>query len=263
MVQKWQPTLGAVALGLILALPVGGCVTRPAPRPETAGPGFRGADVSGAIDPALSAAAANSARGIGGTGTTEVIVIGNGALVAMQLNSPHPGGTEGGLLTGKAHDVDYPGSSPSGGPVNLQGPGGSVGATPASPGGQLSPGAPPGGTPNYTQAIPGATGDHATQNQTSTSPAPVPGAVGSSPLEVMTRVADQIRAQNRAIVEVRFATSPTDARRVAELAEAMGTPGASISPDDVRALWNRAQPAGTELFSPQHPAPGSYAIPPR
>lgn len=261
MKQNWKIALGTVALGLTLALPMAGCAGRPAPRPEAGGPGFKGADVSGSLNPSLSEAAARSARSVGGTGTTEALVIGNGALVAIQLNASQPGGTEGGPLTGKSHDVDYPGSSPSGGPVYGQGPGGSTGTSTARPGGQISPSAPSGGSPNYTQAVPGPTGDMATQNQTSTTPAPVPGAYGSAPMEVMTRAADQIRAQNPGIAEVRFATNPDDARRVADLAAAMRTAGATVNPDDVRALWNRAQPAGTELFSPQHPSQGTYTTP--
>ncbi|HWI53413.1 MAG TPA: hypothetical protein VNT01_14825 [Symbiobacteriaceae bacterium] len=248
----------AVLLGLTMAMPLAGCVSRPAPRPGAPGTGFTGANINGALDASLGERVANSARGVSGSGTTEVIVIGNGALVATQLNSANPGGTGGMPLTGKSHDVDYPGSSPSGGPLYVQGPGGSVGASPARPGGQISPSAPPGGTPNYTQAIPGAMGDHATQNLGSNAPAPIPGAVGSMPLEVMTRVADQIRAQNPAIVEVRFAVNPDDARRVADLAMALRTGGASVNAGEVKALWNRAQPAGTELFHPQHPPQGTY-----
>lgn len=244
-----------------LALPAIGCMGRPAPRPEAAGPGFKGADITGAINPGLSAAAANAARGVGGAGTTEVIVIGNGALVAMQLNSAAAGGTGGQALTGKSHDVDYPGSSPSGGPVYVQGPGSSVGASPARPGGQISPSAVPGGTPNYTQAVPGPTGDHATQSPTTTTPAPVPGAGGSAPMDVMTRIADQIRAQAPGVVEVRFATSPDDARRVGDLAAAMRTAAGGVDAGEVRALWNRAIPAGTELFHPGYPGQGSRPTP--
>lgn len=257
---KWR--FAAIALCLSLTLPATGCTGRPAPRPEArGGPGFKGADVTGALNPALSDAAANTARGVGGTGTTEVIVIGNGALVAMQLNSAAAGGTGGQTLTGKSHDVDYPGSSPSGGPVYVQGPGSSVGASPARPGGQISPSAIPGGTPNYTQAIPGPTGDPATQSPTTTTPAPVPGAGGSAPMDVMTRVADQIRAQNPGIVEVRFATNPDDARRVGDLATTVRTNAAGVDAGEVRALWNRAIPAGTERFSPNYPAQGSYPTP--
>lgn len=252
-----------VALCLSLAVPAAGCAGRPAPRPEPgARHGFTGANVGGALNPALSSAAANSARGISGTGTTEVIVIGNGALVAMDLGHANPGGTYGQPLTGRAHETETGTSSPSGGPVYVHGPGGGVGASPARLGGQISPGAPPGGSPNYTQAVPGPMGGGpAAQEGSSTVPAPVPGAVGSTPADVRTRVADMIRAQNPGIVEVRFAADADDALRIRDLAAAMRNNAGGVSMSEVRGLWSRAVPAGTEQFSPLYPSQGTRPTP--
>jgi len=249
--RMWQKTLASLAVGFMLTAPLTGCGARPAPRPESA---------AAAVDPGLSTAVASTAAGVGGAGTVEAVVLGNTALVALQLNSEIPGGTQGGSLLGKTHDVNYPGSSPSGGPVHLHGPGGSVGASPARPGGAISPGgAAPGGTPNYTQAAPNGYGMLASQNGTSASPAPTPGSVGATPMDVMTRVADQIRTHHPVIQEVRFATDPADARRVAELASTMREGGVAVNlTEEVRALLAKSVPAGTTEFSPAHPAPGNY-----
>ncbi|HYF80386.1 MAG TPA: hypothetical protein VD973_25025 [Symbiobacteriaceae bacterium] len=257
MMRNWQKPIGSLALGLMLSLPLmAGCGGSPAPRrPEAGSPG--NTDLSGTVNVAVSEAAAAVARGVTGAGTTEVLVLGQGALAAIQLNSPSPGGTEGQPLTGRSHDVDYPGSSPGGGPVNAAGPGGAPGTNAAVPGGQTSPSTTPGGTPNYTQAVPNAMGDNATQSGSNTSAVPVPGANGAQPMAVMTRIADQIRAQTPGITEVRFATNPDDARRVADLAAAMRSNPERVSADEIRALWTRAIPAGTELFNPMYPSPGS------
>lgn len=257
MMRNWRRTLGVVALGLMLSLPLmTGCGARQVPRrPEAGSPGIT--DLSGNVNVAVSEAVARTARGVSGAGTTEAVVVGHGALVAIQMNSPSPGGTEGQPLTGRAHGVDYPGSSAGGGPVYAHKPGSLPETGPAIPGGQTSPSATPGGTPNYTQAVPNATGDHATQNGTNTSLVPVPGATGAQPMAVMTRIADQIRAQNPAITEVRFATKPEDARRVADLAAAMRSNPERVSADEIRTLWTRAIPAGTEQFNPMYPSPGS------
>lgn len=252
----WQRPFCAMAVGLMLSLPlITACGARPAPRPEAGSPGRT--DVSGTVSVALSEAAARSARGVNGAGTTEVLVLGTGALAAIQLNSPAPGGTEGQPLTGRSHDVEYEGSSPGGGPVYAQKPGSLPETGPAVPGGQTSPSATPGGTPNYTQAVPNATGDNATQNGSNTTLVPVPGATGAQPMALMTRIADQIRAQNADITEVRFATNPDDALRVAALAITMRTNPERVNTDEVRAIWNRAIPAGTEQFNPMYPSPGS------
>ncbi|HYG59202.1 MAG TPA: hypothetical protein VD902_14165, partial [Symbiobacteriaceae bacterium] len=240
MMRTWNRAVVTFAVGLMLIVPAAGCAGRPAPRPET------GSAAAG-INPALSASVTSTATGVGGAGVVEAVVLGDTALVALQLNSDPPGGAHGGPLVGKTHDVGYPGSSASGGPVYVQGPGGSVGASPARPGGAISPGgAAPGGTPNYTQAAPNGYGTLATQNGTTASPAPAPGSVGSTPLDVMTRVADQIRTQHPAIKEVRFATDPADARRVADIARSVKTGAAAgTAADDVRALLARSVPAGT------------------
>lgn len=253
----WQKPIGCVALGLMLSLPLlAGCGGSPAPRrPEAGAPGTT--DLSGTVNVVVSEAAAEAARGVSGAGTTEAVVLGSGALLAIQLNSPAPGGTEGQPLTGRSHSVDYPGSSPGGGPVNAQKPGSLPETGPAVPGGQTSPSATPGSTPNYTQAVPNGMGDNATQNGTNSSLTPVPGATGAQPMAVMTRIADQVRAQTPGITEVRFATNPDDARRVAELATAMRSNPGQVSADEIRALWTRAIPAGTEQFNPMYPSPGS------
>jgi hypothetical protein len=254
--RNWQKPLGAMVLGVILSLPLmTGCGARPAPRPEAGSPGST--DLSGEVNVAVSEAAAASAQNIGGSGTTEVLVVGHGALVAIQLNAAIPGGTEGQPLTGRSHDVDYPGSSAGGGPVTVHREADSTGSNPALPGGQTSPNPNTGASPNYTQAVPNAMGDNATQTGTNTGLTPVPGANGSQPMAIMTRVADLIRAQNPTITEVRFATNPYDARRVAVLAATMRANPERVDADQVRAMWNRAIPAGTEEFNPMYPSPGS------
>lgn len=257
MMRNWHKPLVAITLGLMLSLPLtAGCGGGPAQRrPEAGSPGAT--DLSGNINVAASEAVAQTARGVTGAGTTEAVVVGSGALLAIQLNSPAPGGTEGQPLTGRSHGVDYPGSSPGGGPVNAAGPGGAPGTNGAVPGGQTSPSTTPGGTPNYTQAVPNAMGDNATQSGSNTSAVPVPGATGAQPMAVMTRIADQIRAHNPAITEVRFATNPDDARRIADLAATMRSNSAQVSAEEVRTIWTRAIPAGTELFNPMYPSPGS------
>jgi hypothetical protein len=258
-----EKALGSLAVGLIFAVSAGGCAARPAPRPApNAGPGFAGANLSGIADPTTSSAVANIVRGVGGTGTSEAIVFGNAALVAIRLNTPQPGATNGGSTTGRIHDVDYPGSSPSGGPSYVQGPGGSSGTAAARPGGGFSPVTIPGGSPNSTQAVPNASGNLADLGQSNTSPAPGPGVAGYTPMDVMTRVADHVKARHPGIVEVRFATSPDDARRISSLALAMQT-GAAVDQNELRTLWERAIPAGTEPMTPNYPSQGSYPTPRR
>jgi len=261
--RTWQRYLGTLAVGILLAT---GCVARPAPRPEApaprpeapaARPETPAATPPGQIDPTLSAAAVRSAASVGGAGTVEAIVIGNTALIAIQLNSPNPGGTEGGPLMGRTHGVDYPGTSPSGGPINVQGPGGSVGASPAMPGGGIHPGgATPGGTPSSTQAAPNNGVDVANSGGANRTPLPVPARAGSAPFDVMTRVSDQVRSQNPRIVDVRFATDPGDAIRVATLADAMraGTI-TEVDRTELLQLMARAVPAGTTDFDPRRTVP--------
>jgi hypothetical protein len=200
-----------------------------------------------------------TAASVPGAGASEAVVMGNVALVAIQLNAAQPGGTQGAPLMGKAHAVDYPGSSPSGGPVYLHGPGGSVGASPAREGGQINPGgATPGGSPNSTQAITNGNGGLADQNGTHTTAAPHPGSVHSTPLDVMTRIADTIRTQHPSIVEVRFASTPDDARRAAALAAAVkGGTATGIHSSELRTLYSRATPAGTTEFTTP-PTQGSH-----
>jgi hypothetical protein len=257
--RMWQKAIGTAALGLMLAGPVSGCASRPAPRPETTAPR---ANPDGTVDPQLSAAVTGIAAGVGGAGTTEAVVMGNVALVAIQLNSDRPGGAEGGPLSGKSHSVDYPGSSPSGGPPVVQGPGGSVGASPAREGGQINPGgATPGGSPNYTQAAPGNSMNQADQNATNTTPAPTTSAYGSAPLDVMNRIADQVRSRYPSIVEVRFATDPTDARQLADIARMVkGGAHGTDRTADLKALYGRSISAGTNEFSPQTPAQGTRPV---
>lgn len=258
MKRMWQKAIGTAALGLMLAAPISGCVARPAPRPAPAAP-----NPDGAVNPQLSASVTSTAAGVGGAGTTEAVVMGNVALVAIQLNSDKPGGAEGGPMSGKTHDVDYPGSSPSGGPIYVQGPGGSVGASPARPGGQIiAGGAAPGGSPNYTQAAPGNSMNQATQNGTNMAPAPITSAHGSTPLDVINRIADQIRSKHPAITEVRFLTDPADARRLADIARVVkgGAPDSSQAAE-LKALYARGVAAGTTEISPQTPSQGTRPTP--
>jgi hypothetical protein len=249
----WQKAFGALAIGVLMAAPVVGCTSRPAPRPDPsavspAGPGTA----------AQNTAVARTAAGVGGAGTVESVIVGNIALVALQLNNPNPGGTAGDPVRGTSSDPAYPGTSPGGGPRVLQGPGGSVGSPPAAmPGGGNSPGAAiPGGTPSYTQAVPNAAGSLMTEG--GGGGAPAAGAVGHTPMDVMHRVANLVRSKHPNIAEVRFATAPDDARRLAQIAHSIRL---GRRPDEFAAelndLRSRSIPAGTTEFPATHPSQGT------
>lgn len=249
----WQKALGATLIGITLAMTATGCMSRPAPRREPTS-----TNPNTPADPGLGTAVTRTAAGVGGAGDVESIVLGSTALIALQLNNPNPGGMGGGPVGGTATDPNYPRTSAGGGPKALQGPGGSIGTSPAAmPGGGSSPGASiPGGTPNYTHAVPNAAGSLMTQTGGSGSPAT--GAVGNSPMDVMHRVANLVRAKHPTIAEVRFAATPADARRVAEIAGALrdGRPWSEFS-SEVNGLRDRAIPAGTADFPATHPAQGT------
>lgn len=253
----WQKALGTAMLVLVAAAPLTGCGARPAPRPEagTANPG-----VVGSAD--LNTAVARTAMGVSGTGTVETVVVGTTALVAIQLQDAAPGGTSGAPITGTIRDWDGAGTSPGGGPDHLQGPGGSPGmaADPAMPGGGLNPGgSSPGGTPNFTQAVPNSKGGDATLNNAPGSPYPNPGSYHATPMDVFTRVSDQIRERHPQVAEVRFTTVPTDALRVAEIARLIreGNQAADLRAE-LDAIAARAIPAGTYQFDPASPPQGDY-----
>lgn len=253
MKREWQKALGSVALGLMLTAPLAGCIARPAPRPgPTAAP-----NPDGAIDGPLSAAVAQTVRSVGGAGTAEAVVIGNVALVAIQLNSDQPGGPEGGPLDGKSHTVDYPGSSPSGGPVHIQGPGNTNATQPARPGGQSQAGgATPGGSPSREQAVPGPTGQNRPDSGTSGLEVPSAGAGGAAPLDVMTRIADMVKAKHPSVADVRFVTRPDDARRLAEIARGVYQGGTGDT-TALKDLLGRTITAGTTQFDPMFPPQGT------
>lgn len=253
MHRLWQKAFGTILLGLMFAVPVAGCGARPAPRPEAGG-----GNPTEPIDPDLGAAVARTASGVGGTGTVEAVVMGEKALVALELNTLVPGGTGGGTASGPINNPDLPGTSPAGGPRHMKGVAGNVGITTAMPGGGKSPGgATPGGSPNYTQAAPNGRGGLATQSPGGATPLPTPGTYGAAPMDVMTRVADQVKAHHPMITEVHFATIAEDALRLAQIARAVRTGGSGAAYEaDVKELFTRSLPAGTEEISPLGPPQG-------
>lgn len=246
MNRTWQQAMGTAAVGLALAASLSGCMGRPAPRPESPG-----------VSPTAGTAVEQTAETVTGSGDAAAVVMGNVALVALGLEERAPGGTDGQPLTGSSHSPTRQGYSGGSGPVYMHGPGGSVGASPATPGGGINPGgAAPGGTPNSTQAITNGAGDLATASPGGTSPTVVPGAIGSAPMDVMIRVADQIRAKHNTIAEVRFAATPEDALRVAHIANQLkaGQPATAFA-DELNQLKARLVPAGTSP-APQTPEGG-------
>ncbi|MFZ5815668.1 MAG: hypothetical protein ACOY93_10260 [Bacillota bacterium] len=244
----WQRVLAAAAIGLMLAGPVSGCA-RPQRQPEPqASPAELGASV------ARIAALDN------GAGETAAVVFDNNALIALQLNLAQPGGTHGQSVAGPTsakpdNNLSDPGK---GVPLSGSGPGGSTGVLPARPGGGFSPGGTaPGGSPVRTQAAPNAAGGPATDAGTNT-PIASPGSLGITPLDMMHRIANQVKTRMPSINEVRFATAPADARRVEAIAREIAG-GAPL--DGYRAelaqLFQRAVPAGVTEFDPMHPAPAN------
>lgn len=244
----WQKAVAALALGLLLAGPVAGCA-RPQQRPE--------AQESPAE---LSASVARVAAQESGAGETAAVVFDNHALIAMQLNLAEPGGTRGEGLGGTvtqptARDLTDPGKGP---PNGGTGPGGSVGIDPASPGGAVNPGgSTPGGSPVHTQAVPNASGGPATDAGTN-APVASPGAMGSTPLDVMHRIANQVTSRFPTIDEVRFAYQPENARRVQAIAREIQA-GAAVEAfhAELSQLYDQAAPAGVTEFHPMHPAPAN------
>ncbi len=241
MIRTLRNVAVTAALGLVLFGPLTGCAGRPAPRPEAA-------PTHGAV--------ANLAASVSGAGRTAAVVLGDTALVALQLeNAGAEGGSYNAELSGDATDAGD--GTVSRGPAYVQGPGGSTGASPAMPGGAINPGgSTPGGSPNYTQAAPDGRGGLATQGGT---PSASPSSYGSTPFDVMNRVADRIRADYPSLREIRFTYRAADARRLNEIAGAVAAGGGAIDQHraELEQLFARAVPAGTTTFSPQHPSQGS------
>lgn len=239
MIRNLKQAAATVAFGLMLSLPLVGCSGRPAPRPEAA---------------PTHEAVTSVASSVSGSGRTAAIVFGDVALIALQLDQAQPGGTNGGELTGGVRDA---GDGTVGqGPQHVQGPGGSTGASPALPGGTINPGGSTGGgSPDYTQAAPDGRGGLATHSGT---PSTNPSAFGAAPLDVMNRIADQVRAKFPAIREVRFAYRPDDARRLGQIAQEVARGGqVDMHRTELTNISARAVAAGTTTFSPQHPAQGT------
>lgn len=248
MNRMWRTMLGRFALGLALAAQLAGCVARPAPRPAP------GASQPVSINPNLSTAVAQTAQRVKGAGRAEAVVLGNTAIVAIQLDSPIPGGTNGDFALGNGQ--------------RLQGPGGSLNTpSPGKPGSYLHRGGTtPGGVPNSEQALPNRQGGPtAAQGLSNGAPNAVPGSAGGSPFDLLTRVANQIRAKHPEVAEVRFTYLPQEARRLDEIAQALRS---GLSPqaymEDLTRLQGAAIPAGATEFNPSHPIQGRYPLlPPR
>ncbi len=257
MNRMWQKAIGTAAIGLVLGTVAVGCA-RPAPRPNG---GQNQPTPMGQRE--LNEAVKKTVASVGGVGTVEAVVLGNTAIVAIQLNQDPPGGLEGDSLLGSTDDPDYPGWSSGHGPRKKRGPGGHIGVNPALPGGAVNPGGgTPGGSPNYTQAAPNASMGQATQDGTGViTPAPTPSAWGSAPMDLFNRLANQIRAKHREVGAVRVATRPEDARRLAEIAREVrnGQPMALYT-EELNGIMARAVPAGTESIAPDYPPVGQQPI---
>jgi hypothetical protein len=246
--RKWQKALGAAAVSLWIGSSLSGCAARPVPRPEAKDPM--------AISPELSDAVEQTAELVTGTGDAEAVVFGKIALIVLNTEQAQPGGTGGAPLIGGTRNPDFAGTSPGGGPQHKSGPGGSIGTPPAAmPGGGSSPGAAaPGGTPSYTHAIPNGAGGDAVPGGITGVPSPTASAGGSTPFDVMTRVANQIRSRHAGIDEVRFVVQPEDARRLVSIARGVGQASlAGEGRDRLSQIAANAVPAGTEFFSPHWP----------
>jgi hypothetical protein len=246
---NWRRAFCSTTLGLLLVVPLSGCAARPVPR--VAGP-------YGSIDQSMSGVVTSTIGSVAGTGRSESIVIGDMALVAIQLDHTSPGGLRGQPLTGSLNARDRGETSPGGGPVYLHGPGGSVGTSTGTLGGGTSPGGQtPGGSPNSTQAVPNSSGVAETEFGASGNPAPSPSQSGATPFDVMQRVADHVRAKHPQIKTVRFVTQTEQAKRFDLIARTIAV---NRNPNDYQAelnvLASHALPAGTTEFIPSHVGPG-------
>lgn len=241
--QKW---VAAAMLGLALAGPAAGC----------AGPQRRpGPSVT-------SDSVARSVAKVKGTGAVAAVVLGETALVAIQLDAPVPGGVEGRSLTGNLYGG--PAGRPGDGPLSQPVPNGNAGASPALPGGTISPGgSTPGGSPSFEQAVPNGKGGLATINSPN-SPSVAPSSVHTAPIDVMNKAANVVLAENPGIREVRFATVPADAVRLQAIAHALqqGEPVTRYT-QELTAMNERAFSAGMASMQIGHPPQGSHTITPR
>jgi len=243
----WQRALARILAGVLLTVSATGCA-RPQQRPGSVQLSSR----------ELSSLVAQAATMDSGAGDTAAVVIGNRALVAIRLNDPQPGGTNGASLLGSTKEADRRDMTDAGtGPTDLHGPGGSTGINPATPGGGLHPGGwtPGGGSPVRTQAISNGAGGLATESGTN-GLVPAPGGLGLAPLDVMSRVSNQIRSRIPQVIEVRFAHHPSDALQLLALAQRLeGGESAESLAADFESLYARAVPAGVTEFDPMTPQP--------
>lgn len=237
--------LTSAALGALLALPLSGCAADPQRRPM--------------VRTVSNISVAETVAQVRGTGKTAAIVQGDVALVAIQLDSPVPGGSDGRALTENL--VGGPVGRPSQGPHSQPMPTYNPGGSPAMLGGTINRGgAAPGGTPNSTQAAPNGRGGLATTDGVSV-PAPGTAMVQTSTLDIFNRAADRVLTVHPEIREVRFALIPTDAIRVREIATALGQgqPVDGFNPE-IDAITQRAYPAGTSIQRGVHPPQGGDVI---
>lgn len=237
--------LASAALGALLSLPLSGCAAAPQRRPM--------------VRTVSNIAVAETIAQVRGTGKTAAIVQGDVALVAIQLDSPVPGGSDGRALTENL--AGGPAGRPSQGPHSQPMPTYNPGGSPAMIGGTISRGgAAPGGTPNSTQAAPNGKGGLATADGVSV-PAPGTAVVQTSTLDIFNRAADRVLSVHPEIQEVRFALIPADAIRVREIAQALGR-GQPVTQfnAEVDSITQRAYPAGTSVQRNVHPPQGGDAI---
>lgn len=276
MQRRWQRALLPVAAGALVAGLLTGCpgaVRRPGePRP---GPGA-------AVMRDLNGEIARVAAREPGAGDTAAVVLGNVALVAINLNNPaavpgpgpaaeaRPGApvTSPGTQTtpgriaspspGEPAGAVGLGSTSSPSPAgHAATPGGAPGQTVARPGGGNAPGpVVPGGSPTSTAgggpaaaSPPGFGGGNVTP--TTSSLGTVHNAVAASIIQAFPFIA-----------EVRFVTDPAAARRLAEIARQIGG-GRSVSEflPELAGMAQHAAPAAPLTRMPSGP-PQSGATPP-
>jgi hypothetical protein len=268
-----QPFRKAASLALVAALAagaLGACARAPQRSPGGNVPGIPAnpaADLGEAVKATVAA--------VPGTGRSEAIVLGNVALVALNLDGdptagfgPGPGREDRNPVGGMGGVRDVPNHSvPGGGPTTPAAPDTAVnrpGMTHIAigqPGGTMTPGTTvPGGSPTGTGAAPNATGFPALGNTNTGATTNGPGQSGTA-MDLFTRVADAVKDRFPWMTEVRFAVTREDADRLASIAAAMrGGRPVTDELDDLHQLSQRMSPSSTTSMD-QTPPMGEALTP--
>lgn len=221
-----------MAVAVLLAVgSLTACARAPQQRPDDA-PNVPGVPANPATD--TGEAVKGTIATIPGTGPSEAVVLGNVALVALNLDSvpnagfgPGPGPNTGGATGTRevpltAPLVGGPGATtaPTTPDTTVNRPGlTNVGI--GQPGGQVSTGpAVPGGSPTGTGTTPNVTGEPGLVGTATPGLTNAPGQGGTA-ADLYTRVSNAIRDRFPWITEVRFAVRPEDARHLAAIAGEM------------------------------------------